>query len=215
MNMAPVPHCFDSNICSVTQVAANAIMFTKRHAGFNEHDCAAIATLFADVARGARGKLKYVVIDFAHPEQGWSDAPREFDRLLQAASEVVLDAPVITLAWVRSSLGGRDLEFALNCSIIVAEESARFFFGGDPFKLFGVYAALGRKIGFVQTERLIETDTTRSAREMQDFMIVKDIVPNSGGAGAVVSYLAQAERRHNAAQAVFRAQKMAERNRNA
>lgn len=212
MDMAPVRRSRDEGASSFAQVA-DAIMFTKRHPGFNGDDCAALATLFSDVVRGARAEPKYFVIDFAHFEEGWSDAPDEFDRLLQTASELVLEAPVITVAWVRGVLSGRDLEFALNCSIIVAEEGARFFFGGEPFKLFGVYAALGRKIGFVQTERLIDTDTARSAREMRDFMIVKDVVPATGDSRGVASYLAQAERRHNASQAVFRAQKMAERRR--
>lgn len=190
---------------------AKALVFTKGRLGFDDDAVATLHEGIDEVLRGERSGLKFVVYDFAHKTSGVAKAPQAFGDLLTANSTLVMETPVITVAWVRHCIGGADLEFALNCSMIVAEEGAQFSFAGDPFALLGVYATLGRKIGFVQTERLIENVGTPSARQMRDLMIVKDVVPAQAGMEGVVAYLTQAERKHNAAQAIFRAQKMAER----
>lgn len=197
------------SIC--TLAAAKAVVFTKDRPGFDEDAVAVFDKGIDEVLHGEGPELKFIVYDFAHDESGAAKAPEAFRDLLAANSMVVMEAPVITVAWVRHCIGGADLEFALNCSMIVAEEGAKFSFAGDPFALLGVYATLGRKIGFVQTERLIENVSTPSARQMHELMVVKDVVPARSGMEGVVAYLTQAERRHNAAQAIFRAQKMAER----
>lgn len=199
------------NLPPQTVDTANALIFTKHGCDFSEADVATLESIAGNVMRNAPPRLKFLVIDFAHSGDRYATAPSGYSRLLGALSALVIEAPVITIAWVRGTLSGRDLEFALNCSIIVAEKGAEFSLTGNPFDLFGVYAALGRKIGFVQTERLIDSEEPRTAEEMREFSIVRDVVEAKKGIDGITEYLAQAERRHNASQAVFRAQKIAER----
>ena len=85
-----------------------------------------------------------------------------------------------------------------------------FLFAGDPFGLLGLFAAVGRKVGFVKAERLIESDIVLSAEEARDLLIVRDVVGPQAGFAAIDDYLAQFGRRYNASHAIFRAQRMAQ-----
>jgi len=188
----------------------DALVISKNRAGFDRAEVEAISGLLQSVARGTVGPLKFLIFDFAH---GAAEAPRAaegFAELVAANAEMIVDTPVITLAWARSRMSGPDFDFAMHCSAIVAESGAGFSFDGEPFELFGLYAALGRRIGFVKTERLIESDSVLAAEEARDLMIVKDVVAPRSDLEGIDAYLRLFGRRYNASHAIFRAERMAQ-----
>ncbi len=192
-----------------------ALVVRKTHAGFDRASVKAISDVLAAIDRRELDGLRYLVFDFAHgaSDAGAGDAQRPvegFSEIIDATAELIVDTPVITLAWVRSLVNGLDFDFAMHCSAIVAEQGARFSFAGDPFGLLGLFAAVGRKVGFVKAERLIESDIVLSAEEARDLLIVKDVVGPQAGFAAIDDYLAQFGRRYNASHAIFRAQRMAQ-----
>lgn len=187
-----------------------AIVVSKSRPGFDRASVDEISSLLRSVSDGDFDPLKFLVFDFAHGNSAAKGAPEGFSELVGATAELIVSAPVITIGWARSLMTGADFDFALNCSAIIAERGARFYFGGDPFDLFGLYAALGRKIGFVKVERLIESDALISAEEARELMIVKDIVAPQSELAASDAYLSQMGRRHNASYALFRAQRLAQ-----
>jgi enoyl-CoA hydratase/carnithine racemase len=187
-----------------------ALVISKASPGFDRAAVDQLSGLLREIAAGGHPKLKFLVFDFAFDGFDQGIAPEGFADMIDANAELIVDTPVITIAWTRALLGGLDFDFAMNCSAIVAETGARFSFAGEPFELFGLYAALGRRIGFAKTERLIESERTLSAEEARDLMLVKDVVAPQAGVAGIASYLAQFERRYNASHAIFRAQRMAE-----
>ena len=187
----------------------SALIVTKSQPGFDRATIDDLAALLAAIGRGELSDLKFLVFDFAHGNAEAPPAGDGFEELVAANAELILDTPVITLAWARSLMIGADLDFALHCSMIVAQSDARFSFAGDPFSLFGLYAALGRKIGFMKAERLIENNEVLNANEMIELLIVKDVVEPAPGSAGVEAYLAQFGRRYNASHAIFRAQRLA------
>lgn len=189
--------------------AHDALIVTKSRPGFDEPTAEALARLVAAVAGGELAGLKYLVIDFAHGDAAGAPPPPRLAELNAAIEELILRAPVITIAWARSVMAGGDLDVALNCSILAAQDRACFSFAGDPMRLFGLYAALARKIGFVKTERLIESGRLLSAEEMRDLCLARDVIAAGEGAAPIEAYLQGCARRHNASQAIFRAQRLA------
>lgn len=188
----------------------DAIVVSKSRAGFDAACVDHITALLKSVEKREFEDLKYLVFDFAHGGAEATRAAAGFPEMVAANAELIVDTPVITVAWVRSLMNGLDFDFAMNCSAIVAEEGARFSFAGEPFDLFGLYAAIGRRIGFGKVERLIERDTTLTAEEARDLLIVKDIVAAQPDFAGIADYLTQFERRYNASHAIFRARRMAE-----
>jgi enoyl-CoA hydratase/carnithine racemase len=188
----------------------DALIITKCCAGFDKGVVEELRNLLTTIARGGVIGLKYLVFDFAHPaENGIAEGAEGFEELVAANAELILDAPVISIAWARSLMAGADLDFALYCSAMVAETPARFSFEGDPNALFGLYAALARRIGFVKAERLIDRGDALSATEMLDLCLVKEVVEPEDGFSAFEHYIARCGRRYNASYAVFRAQRIA------
>lgn len=186
----------------------SALILTKSTAGLEEAGVAMISAILR--AATTDRTFKFLVFDFAHKEPRLARAPRGFADMVATTAELIVDAPVITLAWARGPMQGLDFDLAMNCSTLVAEETASFSFAGDPFDLLGLYAALGRRIGFARTERLIERDPLLSAQEAQELLMVRDVAPARAGHDEIATYLAQFERRYNASQAIFRAQRIAE-----
>lgn len=185
------------------------LVVSKSRAGFDRACVDDLSALVEAIACGELGGLKFLVFDFAHGPADSSSAADGFENLVAANAELILDTPVITVAWASGLMRGADLDFALHCSALVAQREARFSFAGDPFALFGLYAALGRKIGFVKAERLIESNEMLTADEMRDLLIVKDVVETQNRVTAIESYVAQFGRRYNASHAIFRAQRLA------
>lgn len=187
-----------------------ALVVVKARSGFDAASVAAIRAILRAIADGELGALKFLVFDFVSAEGEATKAPVGFSEMVAATAELIVDTPVISLAWARGSMTGLDFDLAMNCSAIVAESGARFSLAGDPFDLFGLYAALGRRIGFAKAERLIESERALTPQEARDLMIVRDVTAARAGAEGIVDYLAQFERRYNATHAIFRARRMAE-----
>ncbi len=188
----------------------DTLIVAKSCAGFDRAAVEDVRGLFSMIARGGLAGLKYLVFDFAHPDDGaTADAGEGFEELIAATAELILEAPVITVAWARTTMAGADLDFALYCSMIVAQTDARFSFEGEPDALSGLYSALSRRIGFVKAERLIEQGQTLNAEEMRDLCLVKEVVEPQTGFCAFEQYIRRSARRYNASCAVFRAQRIA------
>lgn len=185
-----------------------ALVLRKTRPGFDASIIKTIADILSAIDRGELNDIRYLVYDFAH---GLREAPRPaegFGEIAAQNSELIVDTPVITLAWARGLMSGSDFDFAMHCSTIVAEKNAHFSFLGDPADLLGLYAAVGRTLGFVKAERLIEGNTALTAEEARDLLIVRDVVEPQAGSAAMENYLAQVSRRYNASHAIFRAQRM-------
>jgi enoyl-CoA hydratase/carnithine racemase len=187
-----------------------ALVVSKTRPGFDAANVDFISGLLRSVSANSFPNLKFLVFDFIHGGAEAARAVDGFGDMAAANAGLIVDTPVITIAWVRSFINGLDFDFAMSCSAVVAESGARFSLSGEPFELFGLYAAVGRRIGFVRTERLIERDASLSASEAYDLMIVKDVVEPRPGLDGIDAYLAQAGRRYNASHAIFRAQRMAQ-----
>ncbi len=188
----------------------DALVVSKSRPGFGPAAVEVISDLLTVVEKGEFPDLKFLVFDFNHGVGESARAADGFAEMVALNAGLIVDTPVIAVAWVRSFLSGFDFDFAMNCSVIVAETDARFSLAGEPFELFGLYAAIGRRIGFVKAERLIERDAALGAAEARDLMIVKDVVPAQAGHEGISAYLTQFERRYNASHAIFRAQRMAQ-----
>lgn len=179
----------------------------KLQPGFDPDSIDDLRRLLSAISRGEITRLKYLVFDFQHSTDGYSAGAEGFDALVVASAELILRAPVITLAWVRSPMAGADLEFATQCSMLVAEKNARFSFDGEPAELYGLYSVLARKIGFVRAQRLIEQGAVLRAEEMRDLFLAKDVVEPQNGAAGIGRFIRQYGRRYNAAYSIFRAQR--------
>lgn len=204
-------HAFSGDDLRATLLSGQeALVLSKTRPGF---DVASVATVMALVGRvrdGAYPALKYFVFDFAHGDAPSMGLPEGAVDMIAATAELIVATPVITLAWARGRCAGVDFDLAMHCSAIIAETGATFSFEGDPFDLFGLYAALGRRLGFVKAERLIESERVLSAEEAHELMLVRELAPPLSDLSGISAYLAQFERRYNASHAIFRAQRMAE-----
>ncbi len=189
----------------------DALVVAKFQSGFDRGSVDAIFAILRAAAGRAYGPLRFLVFDFQAGGANPRRAPEGFADLVAANAELIVGTPLITLAWARGLMDGLDFDFAMHCSAIVAETDARFSFAGDPFDLLGLYAALGRRIGFTRAERLIESNPMLSAQEARDMLLVKDVTTPAAGVEGISAYLARFERRYNATHAIFRAQRLAER----
>ena len=131
----------------------DVLVVSKLHPGFDDECVDDLTRLLSAISSGRTARPKYLVFDFAHRRGGEASGSAGFQNLVAANSELILDAPVITVAWVRSFMAGADFEFACHCAMLVAERGALFSFDGDPDRLFGLYASLARKIGLVRDSR--------------------------------------------------------------
>ena len=154
----------------------DVLVVSKLHPGFDDECVDDLTRLLSAISSGRTARPKYLVFDFAHRRGGEASGSAGFQNLVAANSELILDAPVITVAWVRSFMAGADFEFACHCAMLVAERGALFSFDGDPDKLFGLYASLARKIGLVKTQGLMETGAVLGAEDMRNLLLAKDVV---------------------------------------
>ena len=127
----------------------DVLVVSKLHPGFDDECVDDLTRLLSAISLGRTARPKYLVFDFAHRRGGEASGSVGFRNLVVANSELILEAPVITVAWVRSFMAGADFEFACHCAMMVVERGALFSFDGDPDRLFGLYASLARKIGLV------------------------------------------------------------------
>jgi enoyl-CoA hydratase/carnithine racemase len=185
-----------------------ALVLRKTRPGFDAQTIRTITDLLAAIDRGELSEIRYLVYDFAHGVREATRPAEGFGEIAAQNSELIVGTPVITLAWARGLMSGSDFDFAMHCSAIVAERDAQFSFSGDPSDLLGLYAAVGRTLGFVKAERLMESNTALTAEDAHELLIVRDVVEPQPGAAAIERYLAQFGRRYNASHAIFRAQRM-------
>lgn len=185
----------------------DVLVVTKLDPGFDDECVDDLTRLLSAISSGRTAPPKFLVFDFAHRREGEASGSAGFHGLVAANSELILEAPVITVAWVRYFMAGADFEFACHCAMLVAERDALFSFDGDPDRLFGLYASLARKIGLVKTQGLMETGAALGAEEMHNLMLAKDVVEPTRGLAAMGHYMRQCGRRHNAACSIFRAQR--------
>src|SRR5437899_9129288 len=102
------------------------------------------------------------------------------------------DLPLTTIAFVQGEALGGGFECALSASVLIAEESARMGFPEILFNLFpgmGAYSFLSRKVGRRNTDELITSGNTYSARQLFDMGVVDVITPDGTGEAAVYSYV--------------------------
>lgn len=201
----------DGSFAKVWLKERSALVLSKSRPGFDRAAIDEASTLLEEIAEGGYDDLRFLIYDFAHGDRPAPAPAAGFEDLVAANAELIVDTPVITLAWARGLMRGADLDFALHCSALIAQAGATFSLSGEPFSLMGVYAALGRKIGFVKAERLIEADGVVSAEEMREYLVAKDVVATAPGLSPIDAYLAQFGRRYNASHAIFRAERLAQR----
>ena len=215
-NMLNFPYLRDQAELSVTGGCLStiwlkdhqALVLRKTRPGFDAATIRTITDILSAIDRGELNELRYIVYDFAH---GVREAPRPaegFGEMAAENSELIVDTPVITLAWARGLMTGSDFDFAMHCSGIVAERDAQFSFSGDPSDLLGLYAAVGRTLGFVKAERLMDSNAALTAEDAHELLIARDVVEPQPGAAAIERYLTRFGRRYNASHAIFRAQRM-------
>ena len=185
----------------------DVLVVSKLHPGFDDECVDDLTRLLSAISSGRTARPKYLVFDFAHRRGGEASGSVGFRNLVAANSELILEAPVITVAWVRSFMAGADFEFACHCAMMVVERGALFSFDGDPDRLFGLYASLARKIGLVKTQGLMETGAVLGAEDMRNLMLAKDVIEPRRGLAAMGDYMRQCGRRYSAAYAIFRAQR--------
>lgn len=186
----------------------DTLIVSKPSAGFDRNSVDNLSLLLSKISGGELPGLKYLVFDFAHEGEGAAEAAEGFDDLASANARLILDAPVISIAWARTSLAGADLDFALSCSMMVADRSARFSFDADLTSAVGIYGSLAQKLGFVKAERLMEGGEVLTAEQMLDLCLVKHIVEKDEGIVGAERYVKQCGRRYNASYSMFRAQRI-------
>ncbi len=189
----------------------DTLVVRKPCRGFDRDCVDKLSELLRRIGRGEGdlSRLKYLVFDFAHQGEGEAEAADGFEELASANAELILEAPVISIAWARGFMIGADLDFALSCSMIVAERGARFSFEVDPIASIGVYGSLAQKIGFVRAERLMEHGVVLGAEEMRDLLLAKQVADREAGLEGIELYVGKSSRRYNASYSLFRAQRIA------
>jgi hypothetical protein len=188
--------------------ACQALVVTKTRPGLGETDARRLTALLQAIGSGQLGRPMYLVLDFAHLGQAEPAQAGSFERLATELTSLVLKAPVVPVAFARSEVGGGDLELALACSLLVADDGARFDFNADPLEALGLYALLAQKIGFVRAERLMEQGRQIGAEEMQELLLVKEVVRAGQGLEGLEAFLVRHMRRHNSFYSIYRAQRL-------
>ena len=186
-----------------------ALVITKTVPGFDDACVLALDQLILDARSGHFGPLKFLVMDFAHA--GTQDAlgGEGFSALVSNAADLILQAPVVSIASARAHMTGADLEFALGCSMLIGEHGTRYSFRSDPLTALGIYGFLSQKIGFVRAERLMEGDEILGADEMREMLLLKEVTEKGAGLEGVERFLRKRARRHNSFYGIYRAQRIA------
>lgn len=185
------------------------IVVSKRRAGLDAAQLHAIRSLLRDAASGLIGACKFLIFDLACDDEDAGRPPQGFDECIDELSNLIFEAPVISVAWVRGRLAGPDLELALACSMVVGETDARFSFDVDLVSNPGIYSLMAHKIGFVQTERLLEGGAVLQAAKVHDLMLLNAVVEPAAGLDGIRQFVKARARRHNSACGIYRAQRIA------
>lgn len=197
----------DFRILSVE--GGQALLIGKASAGLSADWVDATRQHLAAAVSGELGLVKFIIFDLrAGQDLGVSRAP-DANLLLGEIANLVLRAPIITIARARNRVGGGDLELALACCMLICDENAQFSFAADPIQSVATYALLAQKLGFVRAERLMDREEPLSAAEMRDLLLLKEVSPSGADPAELEKFLLRAGRRHNSAAAMYRAQRIA------
>jgi enoyl-CoA hydratase/carnithine racemase len=189
--------------------ALETLVITKPAAGFSPACIESLRRIVKDVTAGRYGQLKFLVLDFAHAGANESVGASGFGALVHEVANLILWAPVVSIACVRADLIGADLELALACSMIVSEADRRFSFAADPVAALATYGFLSQKIGFVRAERLMERGEVIDSSQMHDLMLVKLVLESGAGLAGLEQFLVRTGKRYNACYGIYRAQRIA------
>ena len=186
---------------------SDALVISKTFAGLSAAWVDHARDVIKAAAEGGYGDIKFLVFDLA--VQAGEEAPRSDDakRLLGEIANLIMSAPIVTIAHARGMIGGPDLELALACNMLICDENARFSFAADPVEAVATYVLLAQKIGFVRAERLMEHEDVLTPGQMRELLILKDTTVSSPE--GLIEFLARAHRRHNSSAAMYRAQRIA------
>jgi enoyl-CoA hydratase/carnithine racemase len=184
------------------------VVLTKSVAGFDDAAVEAWRMFIRAAAAGQLGRLKFLVFDFAHSGVCDGVGADNFLSLTAELSNLILSAPVISVACARAGMAGADLEFALGCSMLIGEEGARFSFDLNPVEAVDVYGLLSRKLGFVRAERLMESGEVLDCAGMNALLLLKDIAPAGAGQAGIEQFLRRMSRKHNSHYGIYRAQRI-------
>ena len=185
------------------------LVITKTRAGFDRTSVDRLRQIIDQAGAGLLGPLKFITFEFAHEETPPLPAPDGFHELIDELADLILRAPIVSVACARGHMEGADLEFALACSMLIGEDGASFSFAGDPVDAIGVYGFLAQKLGFVRAERLMEGGERLDAEQMQALLLLKDVAVRGGGPAAMEQFLRRTARRHNSCYGIYRAQRIA------
>lgn len=189
--------------------AAAALVISKDFAGLSAEWVDQARDVIKAAAEGAFGDIKFLVFDLAADADAIALRSDDAKRLLADIANLILKAPIVTVAHARNVIGGGDLELALACNMLICDEQARFSFAADPVEAVATYALLAQKIGFVRAERLMEHEDVLSAGQMRDMLLLKETTSSGPGLSGLEGFLLRAHRRHNSAAAMYRAQRIA------
>ena len=184
------------------------VLVATRVAGFGSGRVDVLRKLVHDIASGQIGPCKFLVFDLcASSTEAGKPAPG-FDAFVEDVSNLIFQAPVLSIAWARQYLSGPELELALACSMLVGEQGARFGFDVDLVDSLRTYALLAHKLGFVRAERLMEDGSVIGASAAHDLMLLHSVVPAGDGVEGIRSFAKSRLRRHNSSCGLYRAQRI-------
>jgi enoyl-CoA hydratase/carnithine racemase len=189
--------------------ASEALVISKHFAGLSAEWVDQARQVVKTVAAGGFGDIKFLVFDLNAETDHNATRAENAQLLLGEIANLILKAPIVTIAHARNAIGGADLELALACNMLICDEQARFSFAADPVESVATYALLAQKIGFVRAERLMEHEDVLGAGQMRDMLLLKETTVSGPGLGGLEDFLVRAHRRHNSAAAMYRAQRIA------
>ena len=188
-----VPVASSRKVTVLFDEEAGALIIAKGFAGFDDADC--LAALDAmEQAEGWvwDGRLRYIVFDLAHERAKEPPRPSHFDPLLYAYANLILRAPVISLAIARGDLSGSDLEIALASNAIIASSTAR--------------VTLPRSLD--RALALMERGASHAASDLVSERLVAEVHEPGNTLAKARHWMHMTSRKHNAAYLIYRAQRV-------
>jgi DSF synthase len=116
--------------------------------------------------------------------------------------------PLTTISLIQGDALGGGLESALASDVIIAEKSSKMGFPEILFNLFpgmGAYSLVARKIGTLDTEKMLLSGNIYSAEELFELGLVDVLAEDGEGEAAVGQFIRKQSRCSNGFQAVQRA----------
>jgi len=119
---------------------------------------------------------------------------------------------VITIGLVQGNALGGGFEFAMSFDILVAEKNTKFGLPEILFNLFpgmGAYSFLVRRIGRVETEKMIFNGSMYTGQELYDLGVIDILAEDGEGQATVTNYITTNRKRFHAEKSIYDARKLA------